>query len=280
MRTMTKLALAGVALIGASGAYADVALPDTSSSGNGELTLFVKNNTTGAVYARGLQITMNDVLSQATITADTDTSTQTPRAFSYSFPTITPDANLTSFLAGCSDCSWTVMAGDSVGSNAYTSARRYLTTSPVDLLNNSGAIPTNNAINSIYSGLTAMLADVNTAIPGSTVGDGASTSANGAWGDPNSTTGALAQDWFGAGLNNANAVGQAAHLYVLTSGSANTAGGTSLARVYQALDVKMLADGTLQVVSAVPLPGAVWLFGSALAGLAGVSRRRREAAAA
>jgi hypothetical protein len=40
----------------------------------------------------------------------------------------------------------------------------------------------------------------------------------------------------------------------------------------------MLADGTLEAVGgAVPLPGAVWLLGSGLLGLAGIGRRRRSA---
>src|SRR5512147_1560280 len=63
MRSIFKFAMVGAALV-ASSAYADVLLP---SSGNGELTLFVKNNTTGAVYARGLQITVDNVLTQAAI---------------------------------------------------------------------------------------------------------------------------------------------------------------------------------------------------------------------
>ena len=77
MKTIAKLGLVGLALA-ASSAHADVFLPNT---GNGELTLFVRNDVTGEVYARGLQIRIDSVLSQAQIDAGYtgDTSTR-PRA--------------------------------------------------------------------------------------------------------------------------------------------------------------------------------------------------------
>lgn len=41
-------------------------------------------------------------------------------------------------------------------------------------------------------------------------------------------------------------------------------------------DVVTYTDGEVTVVSAVPVPAAVWLFGSGLLGLVGVARRRRS----
>lgn len=43
---------------------------------------------------------------------------------------------------------------------------------------------------------------------------------------------------------------------------------------------KLFVEGDVSAVSAVPVPGAVWLFGSALAGLTAVGRKRTEALAA
>jgi hypothetical protein len=89
-----------------------------------------------------------------------------------------------------------------------------------------------------------------------------------------------------SGLNGASqphsmtAVGTAANFYVFTSGSGTS---SAKARVYQALDVILNTDGTLQVSGAppaVPLPAAVWLLGSALVGVGAFSRRRKAAAIA
>jgi uncharacterized protein YjiK len=51
-----------------------------------------------------------------------------------------------------------------------------------------------------------------------------------------------------------------------------------LGNIYLVAENAGSAPSRLIVLSPVPLPGAVWLLGSALAGLAGVARRRRRAA--
>ena len=85
--------------------------------------------------------------------------------------------------------------------------------------------------------------------------------------------------WFGAGPDTVNALGTAAHLYVLTT---NGGGSPGLARTYQGLDVILDANGTLSAVGvpAVPLPAAAWMLMSGLVTLAGVGRRKAAAAAA
>jgi hypothetical protein len=69
------------------------------------------------------------------------------------------------------------------------------------------------------------------------------------------------------------ALGQDSNLYAMTGNSSPTAAG----QVYSGAEVTMLANGTLETVSAVPLPAAVWLLGSGLLGLAGIGRRRLSA---
>jgi hypothetical protein len=135
MRSLVKIAVAGALLASGATAYADVAQPD---SGNGELVLFVRDGSNESrVYARGLGITMDQLLTQAQITgdptkpnpqdasnnfADTDTLT-----FSLG-SAIGPDANLTQFLSSGSNFQWTIMGGDNQGGQTGEGNRRYVTT--------------------------------------------------------------------------------------------------------------------------------------------------------
>ena len=278
MRSILKYAMVGAALV-ASSAYADVLLPAT---GNGELTLFVRNNTTGAVYARGLQVTVNDVLTQAAIQTGAYSGPVDTTANTFKLPTagIGADANLTSFLGAGSDFSWTVMAGDSTSTAASTpgntGGRRYLVTTQLDIANNVGAIPTNVNLQSLYGNLQGTLSDLNANLPDAA---GSSTKTDGLWGTPGSPYDAD-QDWFGAGLSDANALGSAAHFYLFSSVQGTNA---TAARAYQGFDLKLSSTGTLESVSAVtpppvPLPPALWLLGSAIVGFTSVARRRKPVA--
>ncbi|HVY81222.1 MAG TPA: hypothetical protein VG994_09600 [Steroidobacteraceae bacterium] len=272
MRSIYKLAMVGAALV-ASSAYADVLLPN---SGNGELTLFVRNNTTGAVYARGLVLTVDDILTQAEIQAGAYTGPVQSMGYSLPAP-IGPDANLTGFLAAGNDFSWTVMAGDSTSTPVNTAGalggRRYVVTTQQDLAEFQGQIPNNSNLNSLYGNLQTMLVDLNGALPD---GSGTSTPVDGLWGNPGTPYDAD-QDWFGAGLPDANPLGAAAHLYLFSSVTGVNA---SLARVYEGLNLRLTSTGTLESVGvpSVPLPPALWLLGSALVGVTGVARRRNAGA--
>ena len=265
MRSMFKFAMVGAALV-ASSAYADVLLP---SSGNGELTLFVKNNTTGAVYARGLQLTVDSVLTQSAISSGAYTGPVQSTGYSLPSP-IGPDATLTSFLGAGTDFSWTVMAGDNtspaLSQAGATGGRRYVVTTQLDLSNNTGSIPSNSNLNSIYGNMQGMMVDLNGALPNSS---GSSTT-SGLWGTPGTPYDAD-QDEFGAGLPDANALNSAAHLYLFAGQQGTNA---TAARVYEGLKLTLTSNGTLV---STPLPPALWLLGSALVGITGVARRRRAA---
>lgn len=274
MKTIAKLGLVGLALA-ASSAHADVFLPN---SGNGELTLFVKNDTTGAVYARGLQIRLDDILTQADIDAGYtgDTSLGLVQSISYSLSTIGPDANLAGFLNGTDSFSWTIMAGDSSGTNFATpDARRYLTTTQVTFGEENPSGVTNNNLVS-FAQLQTVQNLVNENIAGTTQGDGSSTAVNGQWRQTGAIPGNISGDWFGAGPDTVNQLGSAAHLYLFTTAGGGNSG---LARTYQALDVRLNADGTLEAVGVapVPLPPAAWMLISGLLTLAGVGRRKQPA---
>ena len=118
-----KLALAGSTLLAAS-AYADVATP---ASGNGELVLFVRDNTTNTTYARGLGVNTLDVLSQATVTANQPYTA--PVATGYQLSTLAPDANLTAFLGGThasDNFTWAIEGGKN-GTGIAPGAFTYIT---------------------------------------------------------------------------------------------------------------------------------------------------------
>jgi hypothetical protein len=282
-RKMVAASVLAVAALGAVTAHADVADPTT---GNGELTLFVKNNVTGEVYARGLQINIDSIIAQGTGAGQTgDPSYTGPTTLSYSFAPIGADGTLTSFLStgATGDFSWGILAGDSVGttgsSSSPASPRRFVISTLANLdtgvaISNSGLSLEGTSQNSFFAALNVNLPDP----AGSSVrGFG---SAGGLWGATGSI-GELAPTFFNQAPNQANgALGtDVLNFYVLSSGGTTN---PSLARVYILNDVQLDANGTLHmVVSAapVPLPAAVWLLGSGLLGLIGVGRRRRGTAA-
>ena len=261
LKKVVAIAIAGVSGLGAMAASADVVNSDT---GNGELTLFVRNDVTGAVYARGLEIQLDSILTTGNIQSGSYTG-GVANAREYVLPTIGPDANLTAFLGQPGTFTWTIMAGDATGTALTIGARRYATTTQQDLTN--GTAVTGANLSSLFgANYTTMITQLNAALPDAS---GSSTLENGQWRQTGAVPGVGAGDWFGASLINVNNVGSSANFYLL----ANNSGG-GVVRVYSFADVTFTADGTL---TAVPLPAAFWLLGTGLAGLAGVSRRRKSA---
>ena len=266
-----KLALAGSTLLAAS-AYADVATP---ASGNGELVLFVRDNTTNTTYARGLAVNVLTALPQSTVTASQPYTT--PVTVNYQLPTLAPDANLAAFLGGThvnDNFTWAIEGGKN-GTGIAPGSFTYITSTKVDL--SAGTTVTNAALATVYPNLTATLNAVNTAIGTGVVGDMASTAAgkDGQWGNITGN-----DNWYGAGPNTAGVlVGSTQNFYALTTAGTTKSGP---AQVYILNGITLAKDGTLSAAGAapVPLPAAVWLLGSGLLGLFGVGRRRNAATAA
>lgn len=267
LKKVVAIAIAGASGLGAMGASADVI---NSDSGNGELTLFVRNDVTGAVYARGLEIQLDSVLTTSAIQGGAYNAGQA-NAANYVLPTIGADANLSSFLGQSGTFSWTLMAGDATGTAVQIGARRYATTTQVDLTN--GTSVTGVQFTNAFTNYRAFIDQLNGNLADES---GSSTSVNGQWRQSDAQPGVNAGDWFGSSLDNVNALGSAANFYLL----ANNSGGVQV-RVYQFADVVLNADGSLSSISdpttPVPLPAAFWLLGTGIAGLAGVSRRRKSA---
>lgn len=278
MKSLWKLsALVAVAVSGTV-AHADV-IPTNTATGS-ELVLFVRNisadnfNPT-LVYARGLGVTLDTVMTQAQVSGAYDgIGTQ----FSYTLPSIANDPALAAFLGAspaAGDFVWTVMAADTLGSGAFQ--QRYLTTTPVDPL--TFPTPQNITLTSVWNQAQGMFQGLNAAIPGTTVGSPTSVSINGQWGQ-SGTPFENAIDWFAGQLPNENILGAAANLYLFSNGSTD---GNELARAFSLGQLTLNFDGSLSLTPntpAVPLPPALFLLGSAFAGLAGVARRKSNAAAA
>jgi hypothetical protein len=266
-----KLALAGSTLLAAS-AYADVATP---ASGNGELVLFVRDNTTNTTYARGLGVNTLSVLPQTTINAAQPYTT--PVATGYQLSTLAPDANLAAFLGGThvnDNFTWAIEGGKN-GTGIAPGSFTYVTSTALDL--STGTTVTSTNLATVYPNLTATLNAVNGQIGTGVIGDKASTAAgkDGQWGNI-----AGNDNWYGVGPNTAGVlVGSTQNFYALTTNSARTA----TAQVYILNGITLAKDGTLSAAAGgapVPLPAAVWLLGSGLLGLFGVGRRRNAATAA
>lgn len=272
MRSSIKYALVVAALTAWSSAHAIVV---NGASGNGQMVLFVKNQTTGAVYARGLNLFVNDFITEEQIVGDVYAgSTAAPdTSISYELPApIGPDATLTGFLNGTDEFQWTVIAGDSQGLTALGTKRYVVTQQAAPTPTNLNIVANWVQANGVWDALNSYL-----------TGPDNSTGVNGQWDGP-SGIGSQLDIWFAPGgssiSNNRNPLDTAANLYVATTSSA-VAG--QPARRYLLGQLILTADGTLESVGPppviAPLPAAAWLLGSALVGVAGVGRRRRDDAA-
>jgi hypothetical protein len=277
--SFVKQAMLVGALVAGGSAMADVKLPST---GNGELVLYVVNNTQGTAYARGLQVNVDNVISSTAITSSyvgavDITNGQTAQYnVPFSLGTIGPDANLTSFLSSAlstDTLSWSVQAGDTTPTNGSVGlgGNRYVTTTESDL--NLGVSTLNSAIKSgAFGQINGLQSADNVNIASGVVGDGKSiTNSNYA------TTNA--HNWYGSVIESQvaldrTAASNAANFYLVTNSS--TSGGTN-ALVLTLTGLSLSGTGVLSsaATAPVPVPAALWLLLSGLGGLGVIGRRKQ-----
>ena len=232
---------------------------DPMSSGDGELFMSIRDNSTTAPSSYVLDLNVK-------MSAFDGNLTQSWAA----------DSTLSSFLAsGSGNYSWAVMAGDSntaVGGTATTNAAgayNYLTTAAagsealIGTETNLGIYQW-NAVDTYLTNVNASLSAANSAtFTGADAGFFSS----------------AYDTWFNnSPMNAAGSMGDSLAFYH----ASNSGSTTGLVTKNSPIDVStyagtwtLAANGDLSY-SAVPVPAAVWLLGSALVGMVGVARRRED----
>jgi hypothetical protein len=271
MNILVKTAVAAALALGATSAFA-LGVPNTDSS---DLILVVENLTTNATYALDTGISIDSILPTGSLVKGTSLGTSIPGLSE----TINASPALQAFLAAnpAAGDGWTVEAGQFNGGGTASS-----TNGNSNALGAAKMIFTSNlgtAANGVVSGLnlTNLVAfenginnDLNTGGLLNALTTGTETTGSGLYPGP-------AQQKYGLiGAPDMSVLGGTAQQLFGFTGSASAGVLTSYILGTATLD----ASGNLTFatnVSAVPLPAAVWLFGSGLMGLVGVSRRRKAA---
>jgi hypothetical protein len=277
MNLIVKSAVAGALAVGTSSAFA-IGLPQTNSS---DLILYVDALTsTGAsagVYALDTGITIDSALPSTGLVSGALNSTK----FSIANKTIPESGTLSAFLTAnaANSIQWTLMGGvyngpssSAAGSSNVTvpgAARAVMTSQILTNLYPTVGTSTTGALAGFLNGLNSDLnsgglSQLKTATETSTATE---------------TLGAPSKYGLQGGSDLSLAGATAIKLFGLTGN--NIAGGQNQSYL---LGSAVFNGGVLTITgnaaAPVPLPAAVWLFGSGLMGLVGVSRRRKQAATA
>jgi len=263
MNKLISVSAAGALGLGAVAAHASIPLP---SSGSSDAILFAEVvNAAGtaavASYAGDTGISINSILSGGLSSSGTTV--------------LGSDANLAKLFAADAagdSIYFAVIGGQSNGNTVNTAGNAQFITS---VLNNSTATlasKKNSALTLMNTQLNQDIGTVNSNSGGASSVEGSTPATSGVW-DINNTGGTAY--WGGAGIPNDNLSSVVEKLYYVTGG-----GGGNLSALSTPLlegTATLSSSGLLLTGNAVPLPPAVWLFGSGLLGLAGVSRRRAKA---
>ena len=273
MKFNLKVIALAATMLAAASAHANIT---SGSTGNGSLSLLAYNTDTKAWYLRDLGIKLNGLVPTGVTTGSGDggiVGDKSPAAGLVLDKGVTGysnfggDTNWTSWLAAqdSSKVLWSVQASDSLSTSANNLSRMIIMGDIGATLSVSNGQVTNGvaAINGL-SGLTF------SGISGS--GSSLGSTFTNDWGltPKGITTSALDTNSFLYYINRT----------VATSGSTNPANIVRFQNdpLNQAL-VRLSSNGdfsyTLAPVSAVPLPGTVWLMGAGLMGVMGAVRRRK-----
>jgi hypothetical protein len=276
MNIILKSAVAGALALTATGAFA-LGVPGTGSS---DLVLVVENLTTQAVYASDLGIGISSVLPTGELVASADNGTTLSSAISFSHAPVTGSSTLQSFISNKSDSYGWIVEGAQYVNNLTTNASQKvpgnaiaITTSAFGTANN--VLMTGAGLSTLEGFTSAYGTDVQAGglqpllTANETTAASLSATAAGHYGffdvPDLGAVGGPAQNLFG--FTGGGTPTTPLQSYLLGSVALNATTGT----------LTFTGNGT---VAPVPLPAAVWLLGSGLMGLVGVSRRRKAAVVA
>ena len=279
MKTLIRFAVAGALMAG----FATAQAQNLPSSGNSDLWVFVSDATAKTTFAEDTGLSLSSLLPTASLVSGANLNTSIVANFS-----VAATSSLTSYInaanAAGHTLTWAVYGAQFPGSVSGAGYRK-----PggfISIFDDLSAVGGNIAqgllsptLQNIGSGiegdLTYLKATYTAGGKSYSWADGSNT--GNVWGAGVGGTGG-STDLFGQEFDQAGiALGTTNTLYGLTGNS----GPGQVQSYILGTDVTVTADGTLKVGGGtgptVPLPAAVWLFGSGLLGLFGVGRRRAAA---
>ena len=268
MNTILKVSAAGALALGAVAAHAAIPAPNTGASD-------------AILFAEVLNASGSAVASYA---GDTGVSVSTlVTGLSGSQTVLTGDTNLTKLFAADvagDTIQWAVMGGQYTG-NATTGnfgavgSAKFITTSVGD---STAKIALDNTVNlTKWAGLNADVNAINSLSGGASSIEGAAPATAGQWDYQNPQS---ASGWYSNGPITGNALGGTQALFYVTGGGS---AGAKVSYSNPATETASLSAAGLVLAGGgsspppVPLPAAVWLFGSGLLGLTGIARRKSKA---
>ena len=271
MNTLMKAAIAGALSLSATGAFAATGLPWSNSS---DLILVVENTTSHAAYALDTGISLNSLLPTGSLVSGAVLNT----SLAGINQTINESPALQSFLASnpTSGDAWTLVGGQYNGGGSASAtnsntkaagAAKAVFTSDNGTNNNANVTQGLSPLQQVLNGLQG---DLNT---GGGLNGLESASETG------SATGSATADaryGFWTNMDFSSLGNSAIQLFGFTGN-----GNTGRLQSYILGTATLGTNGNLMIKgnsAATPLPAAVWLLGSGLLGLFGVSRRRAVAA--
>ena len=265
-------AVVALAILGAASQAHATIQPGTT--GDGELFLSVWDDATKVSYTKDLGVTMSAFIGAGNNVA----AVGTPMTINFS-----SDANFTAFMTaagGGASASWGIFASDSTGAIAKD-GQRYLSTSGNTLAQ--VKLQTNANVQSGFANINNFLTSVNNTGTHATQADGSSFNVQAtdplsyAGSNPGSNWGGKAQTFTDSTVGLDSSMG----FFYITPGSTLPTGKVSAYQFGNAVGAgtwTMSSTGSLAysvpAVSAVPVPAALWLLGSAMVGLVGVARRK------
>jgi len=278
MKNLIRLGVAGALMAG----YVTAQAQPLPSSGNSDLWLFVSDSSAGTTFAEDTGLSINSIVG-TTFAAGGATP---PNAVLSTAITgninLGPSSALTSYLTAAAGhtLQWAVQAVQFPGDVNHINPGKVvaITDNPASQDINTSNLTMGN-LQTWAGGFQQDVQYLAPTQPGTGLGksyafsDGSSTGQ--VW-QPGVTGGfAGSTDLYGQGPDTAGVgLGQAVNLYALTGN-----GGSGQVQSYLlSQNLTLTAAGTLMTGAAVPLPAAVWLFGSGLLGLIGVGRRRAAVA--